>query len=72
MAASRMTRCKSCQALLCACDDWKWAGVQEPVREPFRVNIRWGRLSDMPRCEHGRIEGYCSCPSNRALIAEAL
>jgi hypothetical protein len=27
----------------------------------FRVNIRFGHLDRMPRCEHGRIEGYCDC-----------
>lgn len=26
----------------------------------FQMNIRFGHLDTMPRCEHGRIEGYCS------------
>lgn len=26
-----------------------------------RVTFRWGRLADMPKCEHGRIEGFCRC-----------
>jgi hypothetical protein len=25
-----------------------------------RVNFRFGHLDKMPRCEHGRVEGFCS------------
>jgi hypothetical protein len=33
------------------------------------VRFRWGRLSNMPKCEHGKIEGYCSkCPDSTAAL----
>lgn len=25
------------------------------------VNIRFGRLADMPKCTHGRVVGFCDC-----------
>ncbi len=24
-----------------------------------QINFRWGHLDRMPKCKHGRIEGYC-------------
>lgn len=26
-----------------------------------QINFRWGHLDRMPKCEHGRVEGYCRC-----------
>ena len=25
------------------------------------VNVRWGHLDRMAKCQHGRVEGFCSC-----------
>ena len=27
----------------------------------FVVNMRWGHLDRLPKCIHGRVEGYCDC-----------
>lgn len=27
----------------------------------FAVNIRWGHIDRMPKCAHGRAQGFCAC-----------
>lgn len=31
------------------------------AQDGFRVTFRWGHLDRMPKCEHGRVEGFCEC-----------